>query len=60
MARQERGTHHVVRFPCGGGGPGGEVTVSQGRAAIERVRRHDEVGWVHGERAGHHTDALGR
>ena len=35
-------------------------TVSEGRAAIGSVRHHIEGGWVHGERAGHHTDALGQ
>ena len=46
----------VDLFGPAGGGPGGQVTSSESREAIGGVR----VGWVHGERAGHHTDALGR
>jgi hypothetical protein len=41
-----------------GGGPGGQATVSHGRAAIERVGHQAEEGWVHGERTGHHAGAL--
>ena len=30
--------------------------MSEGRSASESVRHLIEVGWVHGERAGHHAD----
>ena len=42
------------------GGPTGVARVCESRAAIGSVRHHIEGGWVHGERAGHHTDALGQ
>ena len=28
--------------------------------ATKGVRHHIDVAWVHGERAGHHADALGQ
>ena len=43
-----------------GGQTGGQVTVREGRLAIESVRHRIEVGQVHGDRAGHHADALGQ
>jgi len=39
---------------------GGQVTVGGGGEATEGVRHHIEMGWVHGERTGHHADALGQ
>ena len=43
------------------GGPVGQAGY-MGREweATKGVRRHIEVNWVHGERAGHHADALGQ
>ena len=39
---------------------GGQLTVGGSGEATEGVRHHIEVNWEHGERAGHHADALGR
>jgi hypothetical protein len=42
------------------GGPWVGQVVSGSGEATEGVRYHIEVGWVHGESAGLHTDALGQ
>ena len=38
----------------------GQVTAGGSGEATKGVRRHIEVNWVHGERAGHRADALGQ